>query len=489
MEKKDLIHTVLLHSNDLHADFHSKEKDEKLVGGISRLSGYLKKVRKEVGADNVMYAIAGDLFRGDVIDSEFLGLSTINIINYLKPDVCCIGNHEVDYGIAHSILLEKLADFPVINANIYFKYPERRLYQPYAVLGTEQYPILCIGVTTENVSHQLLMDQTVGAYVEVRDPAEEVKKLLGELDTKKFSSIMIISHIGLEEDMKLAEQLDPSLGVRAIIGGHSHTLMEEPMVVNGIPIVQAGTGTGQIGRFDLWFDPDTAELADSQWKIVEVSDRECELDPDCEEYVDLVKRHVDDIYGAVLFRMDRKATNPARNVSTGMNMVYADILAQVHGVDVALLNGGSVRAAELGPLVTKGDFRAAYPYLKDFYGVETTAGHLRDAVARYYTTLKNTIADPHSSVLMCSGRLSYTWNEKTKQLDDFRLDGTVPADDVPIRLGLNDYIASNDKELLDAVGIEPKMIASDLWTGIQKYFEAHTEVWTVPTKDYVTIIT
>ena len=69
-----------------------------------------------------MYAIAGDLFRGDVIDSEFLGLSTINIINYLKPDVCCIGNHEVDYGIAHSILLEKLADFPVINANIYFIY-------------------------------------------------------------------------------------------------------------------------------------------------------------------------------------------------------------------------------------------------------------------------------------------------------------------------------------------------------------------------------
>ena len=49
MEKKDLVHVVILHSNDLHADFHSKEKDEKQVGGISRLSGYLKKVRKEMG--------------------------------------------------------------------------------------------------------------------------------------------------------------------------------------------------------------------------------------------------------------------------------------------------------------------------------------------------------------------------------------------------------------------------------------------------------
>ena len=489
MEKKDLIHTVLLHSNDLHADFHSKEKDEKLVGGISRLSGYLKKVRKETGGDKMMYVIAGDLFRGDVIDSEFLGLSTVNIINYLEPDVCCIGNHEVDYGIAHSMLLEKLADFPVINANIYFKYPEKRLYEPYAILGTEQYPILCIGVTTENVSRQLLMDQTVGAYVEVRDPAEEVKKLLGELDAKRFSSITIISHIGLEEDIKLAGQLDPLLGVCAIIGGHSHTLMEKPMVVNGIPIVQAGAGTGQIGRFDLWFDPETAELVNSQWKIVEINDSECELDSDCEEYVKLVKNHVDDIYGAVLFRMDKKATNPARNISTGMNMVYADILAEVYGVDAALLNGGSVRATELGPLVTKGDFRTAYPYLRNFYGVETTAGKLRGAITRYYMVRKNTIADPHNSILMCSGRLSYTWNEKTKQLDDFRLDGDVPADDVPIRLGLNDYLVANEKDLLDAIGSEPKMIASDLWMGIQKHFEAHKEMRIVPIKDYVTIIT
>ncbi len=45
-----------------------------------------------------------------------------------------------------------------------------------------------------------------------------------------------------------------------IIGGHSHTLLDEPAVVNGIPIVQAGTGTDQIGRFDILIDTDENKI-------------------------------------------------------------------------------------------------------------------------------------------------------------------------------------------------------------------------------------
>lgn len=60
------------------------------------LSGYIERVRKE--EPNTLYAIAGDMFRGSVIDSEYKGLSTIEIMNALAPDVVTIGNHEVDYG-------------------------------------------------------------------------------------------------------------------------------------------------------------------------------------------------------------------------------------------------------------------------------------------------------------------------------------------------------------------------------------------------------
>ena len=91
---KNLKKLTLLHSNDLHGDFTAEKVDEKLVGGVSLLSGYVNKVRSE--EKNVIYAIAGDMFRGSVIDSEFQGVSTIQIMNLLAPDVVTLGNHTVD---------------------------------------------------------------------------------------------------------------------------------------------------------------------------------------------------------------------------------------------------------------------------------------------------------------------------------------------------------------------------------------------------------
>ena len=99
---------VLLHSNDMHGDFLAEQIDENLVGGVSMLSGYVDKVRKE--EPNTLYCIAGDMFRGSVIDSEFKGLSTIEIMNALAPDVVTLGNHETDYGVAHLLFLEKCAE-------------------------------------------------------------------------------------------------------------------------------------------------------------------------------------------------------------------------------------------------------------------------------------------------------------------------------------------------------------------------------------------
>ena len=119
---------TLLHSNDMHGDFLERQVDGKATAGLSRLSGYLEKVRAE--EDNVVYAIAGDMFRGSIIDSEYMGLSTIDLVNLLGPDVATIGNHEVDYGLAHLLFLEKCAEFPIINANLHIKTNHARLFQP-----------------------------------------------------------------------------------------------------------------------------------------------------------------------------------------------------------------------------------------------------------------------------------------------------------------------------------------------------------------------
>ena len=243
---------TLLHSNDMHGDFMAEEKDERLVGGVSLLSGYLDKVRQE--EENVIYAIAGDMFRGSVIDTEYKGVSTIQLMNMLAPDVVTIGNHEIDYGIAHLLFLEKCADFPIINANLYLKMNHKRLFRPCHVIEIDGMKILFIGILTEMTLAEFKKDNLIGTFITLEDAAKEVGRICNTYNAIDIDCTVLLTHIGFEEDKHLASLLDPSWGVDLIIGGHSHTFLTEPAVINGIPIVQAGTGTDQIGRFDLLID-------------------------------------------------------------------------------------------------------------------------------------------------------------------------------------------------------------------------------------------
>ena len=166
---------TILHSNDMHGDFTAEKLDEKLTGGVSMLSGYVDKVRRE--EKNTLYCIAGDMFRGSIIDTEYKGLSTIEIMNALAPDVVTIGNHETDYGIGHLLFLEKCAKFPIINANLFIKSNYSRLFKPQIVLEVGGMKVLFIGILTEEVLAQARKERLIGSFINVHEAASEVGKI------------------------------------------------------------------------------------------------------------------------------------------------------------------------------------------------------------------------------------------------------------------------------------------------------------------------
>ena len=98
----------------MHGDFlaEAKSGEGNLIGGLSLLSGYINKVRQE--EKNTLFVISGDMLQGSMIDAEYKGLSTIELMNYLAPDVVTLGNHELDYGFPHLLFLEKMANFPMV---------------------------------------------------------------------------------------------------------------------------------------------------------------------------------------------------------------------------------------------------------------------------------------------------------------------------------------------------------------------------------------
>ncbi len=466
---------TLLHSNDMHGDFLADDTQGAPVGGVAMLSGYINKVRET--EPNVLYCIAGDMFRGSVIDSEYRGLSTIEIMNMLSPDVVTLGNHETDYGLAHLLFLEKCARFPIINANLHVKTNGARLFRPHVILEANGIKTLFIGILTEDVIAQTKREALIGAVVDVAEAAEEVGRICNAYNAVDVDLTVLLTHIGFEEDKKLAARLDPAWSVDLIIGGHSHTLLTEPAVVNGIPIVQVGSGTDQIGRFDLTVDTFENRVADYSWQCVPINPQNCPKDTEIEALIARYKSSTDEKYSRVVTRFARRLTHPARTQETALGGLLADALRNSVGVDVMLLSSGSVRVPALGPIVMLQDLNEAFPFDDALYMIRVTGAQLRRMLL--YMLRDEVWQGVHCEFYQFSAGLRAEYIKEERDFASFTYRGAPIADAQILTLGLQQYHYVNFEEIF-RVPLEeirrngaPRVAATSCRDVLEEYLTAH----------------
>ncbi len=434
---------TLLHSNDLHGDFLAEKIDRKLLGGVSMLSGYINSVRES--SDSVLYAIAGDMLRGSVIDSEFKGISTIEIMNLIGPDVVCLGNHELDYGMAHLVFLEKCAKFPIVNANLYIKSNRNRLFQPYKTIKINGMKVLFIGVLTQEIMDYAKQDELLGTFIDVEDAAAEVGNICNNYRTLDIDLTVLLTHIGFEQDKALAALLDPRWGIDLLIGGHSHTVLSEPCVVNGIPIVQAGTGTDMIGRFDIKIDTDNNRIDSYTWETVPIDEAHCQPDESLIGVIEKYKEVTDLKFGRLLSRFTKKLTHPVRYRETELGNLFAEILRENLGLDIMLLGSGSIRADSMGPIVRFGDLKEGFPYDDWVYCLYPNGAQLKRMVTYI---LRDEAFRNETEFYQFSRGFSVVYDYAQKKIESLSLNGE-PIDDAKIyTVGLQRYhVNSFDKFL------------------------------------------
>ena len=438
---------TLLHSNDMHGDFLAEQVDENLVGGVSMLSGYISKVKEE--EENVIYCVAGDMFRGSVIDSEFKGVSTIEIMNMLSPDVVTIGNHETDYGLPHLLFIEKCARFPIINANLSIKMNGVRLFKPYHIVEIGGMKILFIGILTEDVMDTAKGrgDDLITGLVDVNDAAQEIAKIINAFKGVDIDFTVLLTHIGIEQDKKLAAALDPELGVDVIIGGHSHTFMDEPVKVNDILIVQAGTGTDQIGRFDIVVDTDNNNIYSYQWQSVPIEANTCPKDNKMEELIGNLKSQTDMKYGHVLRRLNVALTHPNRFKQTELGSFVSDVFKQSLKLDVYLGGSGAIRLTKLGPIITLQDMMSCYPYIDKIAEFTLTGKKFKELLT--YTYRDEVFEDSDSEFYQLSEGMYVEYDYATKQIVRFEKDGLPIKDDEMLKVGIREYDYRNSKKFFN----------------------------------------
>jgi 5'-nucleotidase len=468
---------TILHSNDMHGDFLAEAGGEEghLIGGVSLLSGYINKVRQE--EKNVLFVISGDMVQGSLIDKEYRGISTIEIMNYLAPDVVTLGNHELDYGLPHLLFLEKMANFPIVNANLYIKKYNKRLMNPYVILNVDGFDIIFIGIVTQEVLKSLKRDGSISTFISLEEAVREVGKICDAYKNDDIDLTILLTHIGFEEDKKLAAMLNPEWGVDMIVGGHSHTILEQPAQVNDILIAQAGVGTDQIGRFDIVVDDDTNSIVEWQWQLLPIDNNLAQPDPEIEKLIATFQEEVDRKYNRLIGRVARKLTHPHREQETDLGNLIADIVAQLDKFDVVLIGSGSIRGTKLGPLVTLSDLKTVYPYDDVLYKVTVTGEHITKIFAHFMRPENRLPGE--SCCFQVNKGIQAVYSEVHRKLESLSINEKPVQADAQYTICLEEFHYKNSllslgltTEELTELGT-PKVVSTSCQDVLEEYFSHH----------------
>jgi 2',3'-cyclic-nucleotide 2'-phosphodiesterase (5'-nucleotidase family) len=245
----------ILHTNDTHAYLDGSTHD-KTRGGAARLKS-LMDYYKEKGLSEGVETIAldgGDFTEGNAYYMADRARKSFELHDSMGYDAGVLGNHDYLMGTTELDKIMNELDFSYslllanveINGNKYRNISEK--LKPYHEMEVAGLKFGIIGLTTNEIFYTWRFDGG-----KITSPQKSLLKYEEILKRRKNDVIIALTHIGYKNDMKIAKK---SKYLDVIVGGHSHTALFKPIMVESkskkqIPIVQAGKHTDFLGRLVL----------------------------------------------------------------------------------------------------------------------------------------------------------------------------------------------------------------------------------------------
>ena len=370
----------ILHINDLHSriepinrfDSTCSAEDNaagECFGGVARLVTMIEQKRAELDGQNVLVLDAGDQYQGSLMYTTYKGDVEAEFMEMIGFDAMAVGNHEFDDGDEGLRKLTDAVSFPVISGNI-------DVSQSNILAGqVDNHTVIEVGGKRIGIISALAVDtvetSSPSDAVIFTDEIESLSADVAALEAEGVDIIIALNHVGVNKDMAIAEAV---AGVDAVVGGHSHTLfsnteegaMAYPTMVGNVPVVQAYAYSKYLGHLTLVFDDagnvtsatgDTILLDASVAEDEAVVARVAELAGPIEEMKNIVVgQSADFIEG------DRAV---CRAVECPMGNLVADAMldrVKDQGIEIAIQNGGGLRASIDAGEVTMGEVLTVLPF-------------------------------------------------------------------------------------------------------------------------------
>lgn len=224
-KKITVLHTSDTHSCVLPLNSNLADKNVAGRGGFIRRIDMLKQERLQ--DPKLLLFDCGDYSQGSSYYTMFQGDVEVGLMNQMHYDAATIGNHEFDFGLDNMIRLFKKANFPVVCSNYDFADTElKNIVKPYLVLKRKG---VKIGVFALCPPLEGLVSTKNYGPLKFLDPIEVTNQMVDILrNQKKCDVVICLSHLGWKtEDYPDNKLIQNTSGIDLILGGHSHTYMDD----------------------------------------------------------------------------------------------------------------------------------------------------------------------------------------------------------------------------------------------------------------------
>lgn len=367
------IHITLLQLNDV---YQISPVDKGQHGGLARVAA----LHKQIVAENphTFFVLAGDTLSPSIASKMFQGKQMVDLWNQLGLDVATLGNHEFDFG--DDVLVQRLKEshFDWVIANVVDKTTGKPFagLPSYVIKDVDGIKIGFFGLLTPDTEHA----SHPGPSVVFKDPTYTACETVRQMRKAGVDVIVAVTHLPMGEDKRMVRSMNHSVAL--VMGGHEHTLLES--LAAGTPIFKWGSDARNLGRMDLYIDPDTHDMESMDWQAIPV-DATVPEDPavaaTVKTYEDKINAELGQTIGNTSVVLDAmQKTN--RSQETNLGDFIADAYRTHSGADVALLNGGSVRSnATYGPgPLTRRDVLTVLPFNDQVVKVAVTGSQLKQAL-------------------------------------------------------------------------------------------------------------
>ncbi len=445
---------TLFHTNDIHGSFLPEpatwRPDKAEVGGFVALSRHLAAERRTAAPASFLVD-GGDFMTGDPVTTiapdGVAGAAMAELMNLSGYDVGVIGNHEFDAGFANLLRLVQTFRYPLLAADLADTAGRPIFRTEPVILDRGGLRIGMLGVSCAELDDVCPPSRLPG--VVLRNQVEVVAAQLADL-TVRTDLQVLISHSGVEDDRELARRL-AAAGLDVIVGGHSHTRLEQPQVVEGVLIVQAGSNLKNLGRLDLAVA--NGSVTEFRGDLVELTAAggDDAASPALAAAVDRYRREVETVYGERIGELAVTWRRNARGESNLGSWICEAMRARA-GTDVALLNSGGIRRDLPPGPITRLDIHQMLPFANALVVIDVTGADLR-RVARANA---QAAADNAYGILQIAG-LAYAYREHAGavELVEVSVGGEPLCDDRLYSVALPDYVAVMSRVYLADLTLPP----------------------------------